>query len=291
MAGVRRLIVAPDGALRSLPFGVLVTQSPKADPTSLEAHRTVPWLIRTYAISDTPSVRALVTLRRPGQRKGAMKPFVGVGGPVLKGDLPPLPEARDELNAIARMLQATRGSVLLGQAANEASLAKLTLPDYRVVAFATHAVRLDDVADGDRVSEIALVLTSPTPAHDHLDGLLTPSKIARLKLNADFVVLSACDTAGAPTRGADGELSGLDEPFFFAGARSVLVSNWPVWSDAAVQITAGAFRTLKKAPHQGRAQALRISMLQMLGPNRPASFAHPSAWASFTLDGEGGGGR
>jgi CHAT domain-containing protein len=152
-----------------------------------------------------------------------------------------------------------------------------------VIDFATHGLLSGEFG----LAEPALVLT-PTAEND---GLLTASKIATLKLNADWVVLSACNTAAADGTPDAGGLSGLAKAFFYAGARSLLVSHWYVRSKATIKLTTGAFMKLAKDPTIGRAEALRRSMMAMLDPTNPQEFAHPLAWAPFVLAGEGGAGR
>ena len=112
------------------------------------------------------------------------------------------------------------------------------------------------------------------------------TEISQLKLDADWVVLSACNTAGA-TAGSREALSGLARAFFYAGSRAVLVSHWQVGSDAAVKLTTRAFAELKSNPHIGRAEAFRISMRELM--EKGAAYeAHPSQWAPFVVVGEGG---
>jgi CHAT domain-containing protein len=136
-----------------------------------------------------------------------------------------------------------------------------------------------------------LVLTPPEQATPDNDGLLTASKIAKLKLDADWVVLSACNTA-APDGSPDaGGLSGLAKAFFYAGARSLLVSNWAVPSQATVKLVTGTVTALEKYPSIGRAEALRRAEMAMLDPANPSEFGHPMFWAPFVLAGEGGAGR
>jgi CHAT domain-containing protein len=116
--------------------------------------------------------------------------------------------------------------------------------------------------------------------------------VAQLKLDADWVILSACNTAapdGAP--GAEG-LSGLARAFFHAGSRSLLVSHWKVLSDASVRITTGAIDALVREPAVGRAEAVRQSMMKLLDDRTlPDEYAHPAIWAPFSLIGEGGAER
>ena len=131
------------------------------------------------------------------------------------------------------------------------------------------------------------MLTPPDQPSALDDGLLTASEAAELKLSADWVVLSACNTAaGDGTPGAEG-LSGLARAFLYAGARSVLVSHWPVRDDAAGELTTRAIALLSDHPEIGRAEALRRSMLELMARNDDPSFAHPSAWAPFVVVGDG----
>ena len=120
------------------------------------------------------------------------------------------------------------------------------------------------------------------------DGYLSASEIAKLKLDADWVILSACNTAAGEAKGAEA-LSGLARAFFYAGARAMLVSHWYVNSEATVALIKGAFGELKAAPKIGRAEALRRSMLTLID-NGPQRFAHPAAWSLFVVVGEGGAG-
>jgi CHAT domain-containing protein len=163
------------------------------------------------------------------------------------------------------------------------------LDRYRVVEFATHGLVAGDLTG---LAEPALVLTPPRVASAENDGLLTASKIATLKLNAEWVVLSGCNTGASDgTPGAQG-LSGLAKAFFYAGSRSVLVSHWPVVSDAAVKLTTGAFAALARAPGIGRAEALRRSEVALMDDETLLTqFAHPMMWGAFSLAGEGGAGR
>ena len=118
-------------------------------------------------------------------------------------------------------------------------------------------------------------------------GLLTASEVATLKLNADWVVLSACNTAAADGTPDAGGLSGLAKAFFYAGARALLVSHWSVPSRATVKLVTGMFDAVVKEPTIGRAEALRRAEMAMLDPSSPPEFAHPLFWAPFVLAGEG----
>jgi CHAT domain-containing protein len=197
----------------------------------------------------------------------------------------PLPETAAELCAVARDLGARESEVLLGSRATETAVKTLSdrgeLATYRILHFATHGLLAGETESFGSGAEPALLLTPPDKATEADDGLLTASEVAHLKLNAEWVVLSACNTAGGTKAGAQ-PLSGLARAFFYAGARSLLVSHWYVESEAAVKVVTGAFAQAKLHPSEGRAEAVRRAMLALLSGN-----AHPATWAPFVVVGEG----
>jgi CHAT domain-containing protein len=134
-----------------------------------------------------------------------------------------------------------------------------------------------------------LILSPPDKASEVDDGYLSASEVAALKLDADWVILSACNTAAGEAKSAEA-LSGLARAFFYAGSRSLLVAHWYVASDTAVSLitTAVAMPTVDSSI--GRAEALRRSMLSMIATGRGYE-AHPAFWAPFVLVGEGGAAR
>ena len=206
----------------------------------------------------------------------------------------PLPETADELCEVGRRLGVPDTQILLGGNATEAAIKSLSeggqLADYQILHFATHGALPGQV---DGLAEPGLVLTPPAKdARDSKllardDGYLSASEIATLKLNADWVVLSACNTASGTGESAEA-LSGLARAFFYAGARALLVSHWEVASHAAVKLTTRAFAELTSNPRVGRAEAFRISMRELIERGSPAE-AHPSVWAPFVVVGEGSG--
>jgi CHAT domain-containing protein len=199
----------------------------------------------------------------------------------------PLPETSDELCTVAASLGAQSTEVRLGARATETAIKALSasgeLGEYRIIHFATHGALSGEI-DGN--AEPGLVLTPPQIASELDDGYLTASEIATLKLNADWVILSACNTAAAGSIKAE-SLSGLARAFFYAGARSLLVSHWAVDSDATVALITKAFAAMRADPRMSRAEALRVSMLGLIGSG--GSYAHPAFWAPFIVVGEGGG--
>jgi CHAT domain-containing protein/tetratricopeptide (TPR) repeat protein len=208
----------------------------------------------------------------------------------------PLPETTDELCTVARELGAPESDLHLGARATETAVTALSssgaLARYRIIHFATHGLLAGETEDiAQSLAEPALLLTPPAVASERDDGLLTASEVAGLKLDADWVVLSACNTAGAGEKGDAEVFSGLARAFFYAGARALLVSHWYVDSDAAVKLTTKAFAALSADPGIGRAEAMRRAVLAVMrDTSRPAHWipaAHPAVWAPFVVVGEG----
>jgi hypothetical protein len=153
---------------------------------------------------------------------------------------------------------------------------------YRIIHFATHGALAGQVSGN---AEPGLILTPPTNANERDDGYLSGSEIAQLKLDADWVILSACNTAAGNADGAEA-LSGLARAFFYAGARALLVSHWAVASDATVKLITGAVGRMASDKTIGRAEAMRQSMLALIDKGE-AYGAHPAYWAPFVVVGEG----
>lgn len=316
--GKRSLLIAPAGALTALPFHLLVTAQPQAAiPDSIADYRDADWLLKRHAVSVLPSVGSLKALRGFAQRSPPAKPMTGFGDPqfgssgsgekrtasrslpsVAYSDfwqgagvdrarlalaLPQLPDTADELIAVANNLSAPMSDIHTGADASETNVKRLPLADYRIVYFATHGLVAGDVKG---VAEPSLALSMPQQPTVLDDGLLTASEVAQLKLNADFVVLSACNTIAGDKPGAEA-LSGLARSFFYAGARALLVTHWAVESDAATKLTISTFNLLKAEPGLGRAEALRRAMLAYLNDASQPNHAYPAYWAPFALIGEG----
>jgi len=300
LAGVKHLVVASSGDLASLPFGLLVT----ADPAS-RSYADTAWLIRRMSLSQVPSARAFVALRLAEQNRVAARlPFFAVAAPAFTGGgkldtlagscldngpvsadtlraLPPLPETAGEASAVGQKLGASSGSILTGASATEASVRSRNLSDYGVLYFATHGLLPGELRCQ---AEPGLAL-SPASGGVQNDGLLTASDIADMKLNADLVVLSACNTAaGGSGRLGGGALEGLADAFFDAGARAVVASHWQVPSGATVKLMTGMFDRLGANRTAGLADALRQSQLALIAN---PSTSHPFNWAAFTLIGDG----
>jgi CHAT domain-containing protein/tetratricopeptide (TPR) repeat protein len=304
---IQHLFVVPSSALESIPLGILVTEKPEILTGSLEEYRNAAWLYRKIAITTLPSIRSLKALRKFARPSQAVEPFLGFGDPILEGTgslapaskirefftkgiadvnkvrmLEPLPETADELQMMASYLDADAELVYLREHATERQVKTMALDAYRVIAFSTHALISGQLG----LHEPALVLTPPAKGSIEDDGLLTASEIAQLKLDADWVVLSACNTASGTEPGAEG-LSGLARAFFYSGARTLLVSHWPVVAEVSARITTTIFRERKLNPQTGPAEALRLAMLSVMKSKSEPAYAHPIFWAPFVVVGEG----
>jgi CHAT domain-containing protein len=319
------LMLIPHGSLGQLPLGVLLTEPFSAAPSKVlfEEMAGAPWLMRQWSASQLPSALALAALRTQPNKRPATRPFLGVGDPVFTrigassvaanktqqragarpavsgtntapdlappidfGLLPPLPDTAQEINEVADILRAEPGrDVYLQQRASEAQVKAMNLEDYRVLMFATHGLMSGEMPG---VFQPALALTNPNVTGESEDGMLTMEEILSLKLNADWVVLSACNTAAGDGQSSE-SVSGLGRAFFYAGAKALLVTNWSVETESARMLTTQTFKNMAAQPSLTRAKALQQSAQQLMGiKNKDFSYAHPMFWAPYAIIGDGG---
>jgi CHAT domain-containing protein len=207
--------------------------------------------------------------------------------------LPRLPDTSEELKSIALALQADPSKVLfLGKDASEKSVKTMNLSGFKILAFATHGLVPGEL---NGLTQPALALSSPTVTGDPGDGLLTMEEILGLKLDADWVVLSACNTGAGAGAGAEAA-SGLGRAFFYAGTRALLVTNWSVHSQSARELVSDLFKRQVGDSKLPRSEALRQAMMSLVdGPGyvnangkTEFAYAHPLFWAPYTIIGDGG---
>ncbi len=285
------VVVATSAPLSALPFAALTTE-PGAGATS--------WAIQRWAWSQIPSVAPWVAVRQLPRVSQASEPLLAWADPTFArapaqaghaaqragaAVLQPLPETRAEVIAIASALKASPDRDLrLGERATRDSVLEASrsgeLARKRVVIFATHGLTAGDLP---ALKQPALALAPPRGTDDAAAGLLGLDDILGLRLAADWVVLSACNTA-ASDGNADEALSGLARGFLHAGTRSLLVTHWDVETESAKQLTIATFEHHAAHAQAGKAASLRQAMLDVMAMPR---YAHPAYWAAFLLVGDG----
>ena len=320
----KRVYAVADGALSRLPLGTLVASAPTegADTSDPEVLRRADWLADRYALVQLPSLQSLVFIRGfSTSQSEAEAVFSGFGAPALLGRaatrgarsptiapidastlvepsnpdpvlqlmnpdalrrLAALPGTRQELERVRDALHAGKASLFLGPAMTEAAIRTADLSQSTILHLATHAFTSEDAGS---LAEPGLVFTPPEVAQPLDDGYLAASEVIGINLtSADWVILSACNTA-APSGEAGGTgLSGLAQAFFYAGAQSMLVSHWPVFDDIAPELV---LKTLSLSQSGlPRAEAFQRAMREVRNDPR-IDASHPAIWAPFVLVGEG----
>lgn len=278
------------GVLASVPLGLLTN-----NPAYAGEMASAPWLIR-QAVFDVVS-RPLPG--SPSIARVGLERFVGIGGPAAPDAKPngavrvaalfrsgrpdldsiaalaPLPEAANELAAMAAAFGRGGATVLLGNTSGEAAIKAADLSGAAVIAFATHGLVAGEVRG---LWEPALLVGRSSDSAE--DGLLGASEIARLRLSADLVILSACNTAAGSNSDAP-VYSGLATAFSQAGARALLLSHWRVRDDAAARLSVDTVRGSKRRGNKGA--ALRAAQLSLMSDRRVEHGAHPAIWAPFVV--------
>ncbi|GAA0267654.1 hypothetical protein GCM10009127_04230 [Alteraurantiacibacter aestuarii] len=277
LARKQRLLFPASGYLARISPAMLLTTATSSDDLG-----DAPWLLRDHSVKVLADLGELAS----GRTSLAGADFLGVGAPtglpssLGKGaamSLPPLPRARDELQALSAALGSAGSLVLSGNDATEERLHALELDRYGVIAFATHGLLGGEVPG---LAEPALLLTPSGEQGTAGDGLLTASEIAALHLNADWVILSACETAAGESASAPG-YSGLARAFAQAGAHSLMLSHWRVRDDAAAYLSVETLR--RAAAGEDRGDALRGAQLAMMADRAMPDAAHPAIWAPFVI--------
>jgi len=330
LEGKELLISIPHGSLGQLPLAILLVnpiKQPEKGANGFVGYQNAAWLIRKIAIVQLPSVNALASLRSAPPITVERKNFIGFGDPLFSNEqakqiempsvqlatrgrplylrnspktskvssaqlalLSRLPDTNQEILEIAAVLKADNSDIFLQRNASVKNVMSTDLSNRKIVMFATHGLVPGEL---DGLTQPALAMTTPTLTGDQDDGLLTLEKILELKLNADWVILSACNTAAGDGIGTEA-ISGLGRAFFYAGAKALLVSNWPVESASSRLLMTDLFKRQSDQPSLLKAEALRLSMLQLADKGNAKdektgktshAYGHPLFWAPYSLVG------
>ena len=323
LAGRRHLIVAPTESLLSLPFDLLIENAPANSDSLWVAsggsvrfdYSGVDFLGKRLAITTAVSPSSFVLTRaipkseaaRPFKGYGDFSPFAATEEGIFQvfeqrgGDLDCAPSlarvaslgtlegTRVELEQIASVLPVTAEDVTMGEAFTDTAVKNAALDNYQTLHLATHGLLARDPAC---LPQPALVTSLEFGGES--DALLEEAEILDLKLNAEMVVLSACDTGGGGALSAAGtgfrtsggeSLSGLARAFFFAGARSLVVSHWSVDDNATQKLMREFYGALAASPDLGMADAKRSAQSSLLAD---PDTSHPFFWSAFAVIGDGG---
>lgn len=260
-----------------------------------------------------PSVRSFTDLRETAKVSTAPKAFLGFGDFVpftenalaqVDASLPKeclmdparlekhrqlllalgaLPVTQQEVDVVAATFPEALSERVLGARFTENAVRSTALDQYRVLYFATHGLL---PAELECQPEPSLVASLSELPEQNEDGLIEASEILKLRLDADLVVLSACNTGGPGLDTGGESLSGLARAFFFAGARTLIVSHWPVEDEATAQLMVRLFQRLRETPNSPLSDALRLAQLSAIDTGRD-SRSHPFLWGAFTIVGDG----
>jgi CHAT domain-containing protein len=285
-SGLKKIVIVPDDILNLLPFETLLTSK---EPDS--------WLVRDYMVGYTPSLSSLrVLMQRHQNGPRPRKDLLAIGNPVYGSSsgpengntlspavlynfnsssgisLPALKYSGLEIENIAHLFRQNKVTVLEKENATERWLKSNPLADYKIIHFSAHSV-----IDDKKPTRSAIVLSYRQNLVGN--GLLQTRDIYNLKLNADLVTLSACQTGlGQFIRGEG--IEGLSRAFFYAGSSSVLMSLWSVNDQATYLLMERFYRHLKSSePLMG---ALRNAKLEMI---QSRTLSHPYYWAGFVING------
>jgi len=298
LSSVRHIYVVADGDMARIPLGLLITKP----ATSFD---DASWLSDRFSITRLPSISSL-SLAKNQAKPAYGEDFVGYGDPILQGSarpqqvdltklfsfdsrgqtianvaalrtLQPLSGTKFELQESARLFRSNRTILRLQKEATEAAFkSDAAIPTARVVSIATHGLLPKDIGDG--AQEGGLVFSPPQTPTITDDGLLTPSEILALNFRAEWIILSACNTATAEQAGDT--FSGLTRAFLFSGGTAVLASHWRVNDEATARLVSATLRMRVSNDRMTHAEALQAAMKEVRTDPR---FQHPRYWAAFSV--------
>lgn len=287
---VENLIIVPDGILYSLPFETLI-------PNNQDRSSKDDYLVANYKISYVPSSSALLFLSENKVKHESPKSLMAFGNPsyMLKDssngkkskthveilrelyldqgfDFSPLPYTEREILEISSYFPDDRKDIYLKDEAREEIFKEAPLQDYQIIHFACHGFLAEEFP-----FRSALVLALDDDPQE--DGFLQVRELYNLRLKADLVVLSACQTGKGKLERGEGIL-GLPRIFFYAGAKSVILTLWRINDESTATFMNSLYCYLSKG--NDKAQALRLAKLEMIN----SKFSHPFYWAAFVLNGD-----
>ncbi len=294
------LLIVPSGVLYSLPFPALITHGKDKSIVGYNDLAKAHWLISDFSISILPSIRSINSRNIDFDFQDSNR-FLGFGDPAIGNitsdsssvsdslrsmniktifrDISALPDTAVELRTISKLFDQGHSALYLQKDASEYNLKQLDLQIYDVISFATHGL----LGNMDNYSlEPALVLTPNDFTSSDSDGLLTTSEISLLNIDAQLVILSACETAVMKRSGSAG-ISELASAFFFAGSKAILASHWPVESKTTSQLVSDLMKKALRQNNLRLNRALRESMIDMIRSPINKHHSHPAYWAAFSL--------
>ncbi|TFH20158.1 MAG: CHAT domain-containing protein, partial [Bacteroidia bacterium] len=272
MKKAKRLVIVPDGELFYLPFEALLIKAPKRgkdkDPTAFS------YLVLKHAVSYGHSATILMNIPAWIQAEGVLQPnLLAFGDPEFSSQYKRLEYSAAEVEMIASFFDPSAADVFTQKEASEQQVKATPMDKYKYIHFATHGI-VDEVEP-----DFSGLVLSMDPDRNE-DGLLQAWEIAELEMNADLVVLSACQTGlGKMVRGEG--LVGLTRSMIYSGASSVIVSLWSVADHSTSEFMTTLYKNLiiQKIDKSASLQEAKLSMLE------DVNLAHPFFWAPFILIG------
>lgn len=293
----KRLLVVADGVWDGLPFSVLIKMPPEQGIT-FDNYDNVDWLMRHYEIAYLPSPASLVKLRNRSPSR-ASNDVLGIGSPVglvprsssrgaYVASLLPQPAVQNlsgvvavgELEQVEKFFAPARRKMLIGPDATSNNLYNAIPENYKILIFATHGYLASELLE---IGEPALLMS--TSPQENKPAFLTANEIAIKHIDANLVLLNACNTAGSDGMPGAESLTGMANAFFFSGARSVIASLWSVDDHAATKIGIEVIGQSSRKKQATIASLLQQTMLTAL-QSAHGQAKHPYYWAPYIVVGD-----